>query len=42
MNRRIRNMLITLGVALGFVVATAAPASAGINLANHSEPLTLR
>jgi hypothetical protein len=39
MNRKtIRRILVTLGVTAGFLAATATHASAGINLANHSEP----
>ncbi|MET0887476.1 MAG: hypothetical protein ABWX92_13615 [Mycetocola sp.] len=42
MKRKIRNTIVTIGVAVGLVVATSAPATAGINFANHTEPLSRR
>jgi hypothetical protein len=42
MSRKIRNALITAGITLGLIAATATPASAGLMLANHTEPLTQR
>ncbi len=42
MNRRtLKRVLITLGITAGLVATTAGQVSAGVNLANHSEP-TLR
>ena len=38
MFKKARNIVITVAVAAGLVAASAGPAFAGINLANHVEP----
>ncbi len=40
MIRRLRYVLVLVAGSMGLVVATAAPAYAGLNLSNHTEPLT--
>ena len=43
MNRNtIKRILVTIGVTAGFVTVTAAQASAGLVLQNHSEPTLKR
>lgn len=40
MLRTVRRVLILLAGTVGIAVATAAPAFAGINLSNHTEPFS--
>ena len=43
MNRKtLRRFLVTIGVTAGFITVTAAHASAGLVLQNHSEPVLNR
>ena len=42
MNRRIQNVLATLGVTIGLIATTAQPAMAGFLLSNHTEPTNRR